>query len=227
MRSGAVKKPSTIGCQKCAMQSTRMKCSAVLVMPRSFKTNGMCVPRAVGTLNRKHIANSKPPNTGSLYYNYKVYFNIPLLALMDAQYCFIWIEVGGVGHMSDVQIYHDSELTEFLEKGRIGLPPPCPLPNDDQTQDIPYFILGDDAFALRSYLIKTNGRRAMPREKLIFSYRISRGRRMVNAFRSLAKRFRYFLGTLEQGQDTCKSIPLLVTVVQDMGASYILASSVA
>ena len=59
-----------------------------------------------------------------------------LLALVDANYKFLWIELGGVGNMSDAQIFNDTELYECLQEGSIGVPPPCPMTNDDQ--DMPY-----------------------------------------------------------------------------------------
>ena len=74
------------------------------------------IPHAIGALDGKHIAIKKPLHTGSLYYNYKGFCSIPLLALVDADYKFVWIELGGKGHMSDAQIFGDSELFNGLEE---------------------------------------------------------------------------------------------------------------
>ena len=75
-----------------------------------------------------------------------------LLALVDADYRFVWTEIDGYGSMSDAQIYNESELKECLNNGTIRFPDPDPIPNDNQ--DMPYFILGDDAFGLRTNLMK-------------------------------------------------------------------------
>jgi hypothetical protein len=77
----------------------------------------------------------------------------------------------------------------------MGLPPPEPLPNDDIA--IPYFLIGDDAFALRTYMLKPFAHCFLTHEERIFNYRLSRARRVVeNAFGILANRFRCLLTTL-------------------------------
>ena len=57
------------------------------------------VPHACGAIDGKHVALRCPPSTGSLYHNYKGFFSVVLLALVDANYKFIW----KVGHL--VQSY--------------------------------------------------------------------------------------------------------------------------
>lgn len=152
-------------------------------------------PHCCGALDGKHIAIVQPKKSGSIYYNYKGFYSIVLLALVDADYKFIWADVGADGSASDCGIYNNSALEPALREGTIGFPPPEPMPNDDR--DMPYFLVGDDAFPLRPYLMKPFSLRYLAREERIFNYRCSRARRVVeNAFGILANRFRCLLTTM-------------------------------
>ena len=64
------------------------------------------IPHVLGALDGKHVALRCPPNSGSLYHNYKGFLSIVLMALVDADYKFLWVDVGGMGHMSDAQIFN-------------------------------------------------------------------------------------------------------------------------
>ena len=166
------------------------------------------MPHTMGALDGKHVAIKKPKKSGTLYHNYKGFFSIPLLALVDADYRFLWAEVGGQGHMSDAQIYLETSLREAFEDGTINRPAPCPLTDDaDDDTPVPYFLVSDDAFALKDYCMKPFSRNTMAPRELIFNYRLSRARRVVeNAFGLLAQRFRVMLRTCELQPDNVRML---------------------
>ena len=163
------------------------------------------LPHALGALDGKHIAIRKPANSGSLYYNYKGFFSIVLMALVDGNYKFLWCDVGGLGHQSDAQIFGNSELKSCIEDNSIGFPEPSPLPNDDEP--IPYFIVGDDAFPMRTTLMKPYRRANLTHRQKIFNYRLSRGRRIVeNAFGILASRWQCMARPMLQTPEVIKIV---------------------
>jgi len=110
-----------------------------------------------GAIDGKHVAVKKPKKSGSLYYNYKVFFYVVLLALVDANYSLynVWAN----GSSLDAGVFNRSTLRAALEDNTIGFSEPDPLPGDDR--DFPYFIIGDDAFPLRNWLMKLYSRRSM------------------------------------------------------------------
>lgn len=154
-------------------------------------------PHVLGALDGKHVSIRCPRRGGSLYFNYKGFHSIVLLALVDANYKFLWVDVGANGSASDAQIFNQGELKDCILDSTIGFPPDDPIPNDDRP--LPYYIIGDDAFPLRSWLMKPYSRRNMAIEDRIFNYRLSRARRVVeNAFGILSMRFGFLLTTLRQ-----------------------------
>ncbi|XP_071094818.1 uncharacterized protein [Haliotis cracherodii] len=89
-----------------------------------------------------------------------------------------------------------NELKVCLEDGSIGFPETSPIPQDDEP--MPYVILGDDAFGIRTFLVKPYGHMNLQRDEGFCNYRISRGRRVVdNAFGILAQRWQILLTTMQ------------------------------
>ena len=51
------------------------------------------LPNCLGLIDGKHIRVQCPKNSGSMYFNYKIFFSIVLQAVADAHYKFIRVSV--------------------------------------------------------------------------------------------------------------------------------------
>ena len=175
----------------------------------------MELPQHHRAIDGKHIALKAPAKSGTIYHNYKGFFSIILLALVDADYKFLWVDVGANGSTSDCAVYNQSQFKEELENRTLGLPPPTPLAGDDTA--IPHFVVGDDAFPLREWMMKPFSFRNLTDEERIFNYRLSRARRVVeNAFGILANRFRCLLTTMFQTPENAMQIVLATVVLHNI-----------
>lgn len=135
-------------------------------------------PGCCGAIDGKHIVLKAPPAAGSFYYNYKHTNSIVLMAVVDDDYCFSYINVGCNGRVSDGGVFRECELSAALENNL--------LPKN-------HLIVGDNAFPLKTYLMKPYPGDNLTLKQKIFNYRLSRARRIVeNAFGILVARFRIF-----------------------------------
>ena len=86
-----------------------------------------------------------------------------LLALVDTEYKFLWVDVGSSRSESDARIFKPSKLTKKIENGTLGLPPPEPL--GEGGPDLPCFLLSDNVFTLTPW--KPYSKRQLTREETV------------------------------------------------------------
>lgn len=55
------------------------------------------LPHCLGALDGKHFALKRPPHSGSIFFNYKKFFSMVLLATCDAFRRFTWFNIGHYG----------------------------------------------------------------------------------------------------------------------------------
>uniref|UniRef100_A0A8C6SIV0 DDE Tnp4 domain-containing protein n=1 Tax=Neogobius melanostomus TaxID=47308 RepID=A0A8C6SIV0_9GOBI len=150
-------------------------------------------PNCLGAIDGKHVTIHATPRSGSLFFNYKKTFSVILMALVDAQYRFRVIQVGDYGRTSDGGIYARSALGRGMEQQTLQVPSDAPLPGAARLGNVPFVIVGDAAFPLKTYLMRPYAQQNLTKEKRIFNYRLSRARMVVeSAFGILASRWRIF-----------------------------------
>ncbi|KAJ8881913.1 hypothetical protein PR048_018399 [Dryococelus australis] len=129
-------------------------------------------PNAIGSIDGKHVRILCPTKSGPLFFNYKNYYSIVLLAIVDADCKFVAVNVGAYGKESDSQVFQHSVFGKKIRENNFNIPPPTVVK------------------MMKPYSHKT----ATADEcKRIFSYRLCQTRRTSeNAFGILGQVFRIF-----------------------------------
>ncbi|XP_067940367.1 uncharacterized protein [Watersipora subatra] len=138
-------------------------------------------PHCLGAIDGKHIRMQCPPAAGSEYYNYKEFHSLNLMAACDANLKFTLIDVGQAGRWSNA--------------GTMA------IPGDEHIQGYPnalsYCFVGDEAFPLKTWLVRPFPGRAITNQQRVYNYRLSRARRTIeNAFGVLSSRWRVLQRTM-------------------------------
>ncbi|CAH2093728.1 unnamed protein product [Euphydryas editha] len=74
-------------------------------------------PGCCGAIDGKHVVIKAPFEAGSYFYNYKQQNSLVLMALVDDNYCFSYIDIGCNGRISDGGVFRNCNLSEALENG--------------------------------------------------------------------------------------------------------------
>ena len=102
--------------------------------------------------------------------------------------------MGCSGRASDGTIWNKSDLKNHLPSAENSLhvPPPAPLPGRELA--VPYVITDDDAFGLKTFLMKPYPLSGLSNEERIYNYKLSWMRHVSeNAFGISANKWRIFL----------------------------------
>lgn len=93
------------------------------------------------------MVNEVPAKSGSLYFNYKKTFSVVLLVLDNANYHFIWVDVGSYGKNSSSGSFTNSKQWKYLDNEQLNVPEDPALPGTDVLT--PYVKVGGEGFPLK------------------------------------------------------------------------------
>ena len=147
------------------------------------------------------------------YHNFKNFYSIVMMAMVDAKYRIIWASAGFAGNAHDSIIFQATDIYAEIARGH-------KLPSIAQSEgnvDIPPLILGDSAFPFHTWLMKLYGNAILTPEQRYFNYRLSRARMVTEgAYGKLKGRWRVLSRKCESKVETVKAITLACVVLHNV-----------
>jgi len=137
-------------CLKPAYMSARDKNDWIRTVNELYERTNF--PNCIGAVDGRHIRIRKPNESGSQFSNYKNFFSAVLVAVADADCCFISVEVGACRSSIDSNVFKNSTFGKLLDSNKLNIPGPRVLPSDAEGLSMPFVLVGDEAFALSEHV---------------------------------------------------------------------------
>ena len=90
-----------------------------------------------------------PKDDWNIYYNYKGFYSIVLLAICDSNYCFTLLDFGHHGSNNDSGVLAKPKIGVMIEARELDIPAPSTYMTCDFDL-LPYFLVGDEIFPLKT-----------------------------------------------------------------------------
>lgn len=123
----------------------------------------------VGAVDGKHIVMQAPARSGSFFFNYKKSHSIVLMAVCNANYQFTLLDIGDTRRNSDGGVFGHSDMGMAFESNLLKIPDKTEL--SGTKFKYPYVLVADEAFPLKTYLMKPYPREVLAIKERIFNYR--------------------------------------------------------
>jgi hypothetical protein len=157
-------------------------------------------PCCWSALDGCHIPIKCPPGgqeASKEYHNFKNFYSVVLMALVDSNYRFIWGSCGFPGNSHDSIIFQSTDLWNSIQEGCIP-----EMGKIIEKLNVPPLIVADSAFPLRAWLMKPYTDAVLSPQQKYFNYRLSRARMVTEgAYGQLKGRWRVLLRKNESESD--------------------------
>ncbi|KAL4156107.1 hypothetical protein QTP88_000142 [Uroleucon formosanum] len=178
-----------------------------------------------GCIDGKHIRICQPARSGALYYNYKNFYSIVLMAIVNHNYELIYVDVGKQGRISDGGVIQATTFYRRLQNETLNLPKPM-----DCEEDLNVVFIGDAAFSIEEHVLKPFPQKSLNYERRIYNYRLSMARNVVeNAFGLIASRFRILQTSINVNPNDTNYIVLAICTLHNFlikhNSSYVKPTS--
>ncbi|CAF4210665.1 unnamed protein product [Rotaria sp. Silwood2] len=170
-------------------------------------------PLCLGAVDGTHIAIKPPLGFECDYFNYKKYHSIIMLATVNSNLLFTYVNIGAPERCNDSSIYNNCSLSNVIQH---------PIYQNHfmmiNNVMVHSHLIADSAFALSSNLMKPfSDRLNMPKTQTLFNYRLSRARCSIErAFGSLKNRFRLLHRKLEHDLNNVINIVKAATIIHNL-----------